>query len=254
MSEILDPLEFQKRQFRGKHLQVKEEMKKIVRFFLSNPKTKNLTFRGFILDGEPATGKTELVRQMSRDIAYEFRDKPPASQRKIEFAFVDSSHIAAARFGEAEKNIRKIFEPPSKGEIARIVLFDDIDCIMIKRGQSISREWHYSMNSVMFHQLDNIDPTKIIFIGTTNRADLLDDALYSRLILYKIPRFSLEQLKKIVDELVEEMEIGLEDLSLLKDKVKSELDLINSDEFHPDIRVVQNIITKTLINTLVSVK
>ncbi len=248
MSELSDAKQIPRKSFLGEHLKIKEEMKRIIVYFFSNPTSKTLTFRGFILDGEPASGKTELAKQVAREIAVEFStNRAITDSKKVILQFIDSSHIAAAKFGEAEQNIRMIFKPMEKPNELKIMLFDDLDCIMIKRGENVSREWHYSMNSVMFHQLDNIDPTKVIFIGTTNRADLLDPALYSRLISYKVPKFSLESLMAIADDLIDEMHIDFKKIDGLKKRVKAQLKNIADHEEHIDVRVLQNILTKLLI-------
>ena len=67
---------------------------------------------------------------------------------------------------------------------------------MLARSSEIAKEWHFSINAVLFHQLDLVDPSKTFVFATTNRPDLVDEALRDR--LYSIP-FSLPSRESLIE-------------------------------------------------------
>jgi SpoVK/Ycf46/Vps4 family AAA+-type ATPase len=155
---------------------------------LSNP-----PFKGFLLHGPPGTGKTEAVLQMIRELDLQMDN--------VYFSFVDGSSIAAPRWGDAEKllsnifrNIDEIEDTIGSGNSKQIILFDDIESLMLGRGESLAKEWHYSINSIFFHQVDTLDPSKTIICSTTNRYDLVDQAIQTRLYSIEMPNLPLEQI------------------------------------------------------------
>ncbi len=54
-----------------------------------------------------------------------------------------------------------------------------------------------------FHEVDKLDPTNAVICATTNRPDLVDEALHDRLYSVKMPPVPLEQLKILVKELLD---------------------------------------------------
>lgn len=181
-------------------------------FFKKGKLVKVSPFRGFILEGPPANGKTEIVKQAVRMM------DQMLGTHEVYLRFVDSSSIATPRWGEAEKNLRDVFiNIPEKEK--HIILFDDIDCLMIRRGAEVAREWHYSINSVMFHRIDSINVSDTMVVATTNRPDLIDDALRSRLHQILVP--SLQP-----DELLQIGRTMLNDSGLQKNEVEEVLKIL----------------------------
>ena len=82
-------------------IELKSKLIKISTHFFYNPEPIPIPFRGFIIQGPPGNGKTELIKQIFLEIYN--------SDKRVECLFVDSSDIAAARWGDAETNIKKIF-------------------------------------------------------------------------------------------------------------------------------------------------
>lgn len=165
--------------------------------WLFNGEYNFLPFKGFLLYGPPGTGKTEIAKQVSKKVVQAF----PA----VKIMFVDGADIASPKWGDAEKKLQNVFDVSDYEK--KIIIFDDIESLMMSRGASLAKEWHYSINSVLFHALDFIDPSKCVVISTTNRIDLVDEALKSRLYLIEIPCVPEEELYNLLDKTLEKVEL-----------------------------------------------
>uniref|UniRef100_A0A7C2K5F5 AAA family ATPase n=1 Tax=candidate division WOR-3 bacterium TaxID=2052148 RepID=A0A7C2K5F5_UNCW3 len=156
-----------------------------------------LPFKGFLLYGPPGTGKTEIAKQVSKKVAQAFPT--------VKIMFVDGADIASPKWGDAEKKLQSVFHVSEHEK--KIIIFDDIECLMISRSASLAKEWHYSINSVLFHALDFIDPSKCIVISTTNRFDLVDEALKSRFYPIEIPYVPKEELYNLLENTLKKLEL-----------------------------------------------
>lgn len=171
-------------------------------FFKEKLKIENPPFRGFILEGPPGTGKTELVRQVARKLD----ERMP----NVGYTMLDGASVAAPKWGEAEKNLREAFhsvqllkEKTRESNPKLILLFDDIESLMIARGATLAKEWHYAINSILFHELDALKPSDTIVCATTNRPDLVDRAIRTRLYPISIPPVPIESLERVITEILE---------------------------------------------------
>lgn len=168
-------------------------------FFKQGSPIPNSPFKGFLLEGPPGVGKTELVRQVARKLDRRLGN--------VFWLFVDGASIAAPRWGDAEKALCRVFQ---KGIQLRkdynnpklLIHFDDIECLMLARGVELAKEWHYSINSILFHEIDQLDPTYEIVCATTNRPDLVDEALRDRLYVIEMQNIPLGQLKTLVEDML----------------------------------------------------
>jgi SpoVK/Ycf46/Vps4 family AAA+-type ATPase len=154
--------------------------------------TQKIKFAGFLLYGTPGNGKTEIAKQAALKIKRSIPSK---------IYLLDGSDIASPKWGDAEEKLKKIFEIDKdiKSKEKMILIFDDIESILLSRSAEIAKEWHYSINSVIFHLLDSIDLKDSIVIATTNRFELVDKALISRLYSIEIKPVSKDDLYKFLD-------------------------------------------------------
>lgn len=185
---------------------LKDLMVKTCRYFFVGPGiSKGAPFKGFLLYGKPGSGKTELVKQVAKEL-----DVRLGNRANIYLLFIDGSIIAAPKWGEAEQRLHAVFNKAEylseKEAITNpkvIILFDDIESLMLGRSAELAKEWHYSINSVFFHGVDNVNPTNTMIFATTNREDLVDDAIKNRLYPIFTPLPQIDELIKIVNEILE---------------------------------------------------
>src|ERR1043166_2557210 len=158
--------------------------------------------KGFLLSGPPGTGKTTLAKRMAFELGRRFEsdDEPP-----IVLAFVDGGEISRSRYGESEERIRDIFLHAKTGFTAQrqrsVLLFDDVESIFMARGSQHAKEWHFSQDSVFFHSIDDIDTSRATIVLTSNRPDLIDDAIRDRFLSYVVDYPDLDTLLKMVEQL-----------------------------------------------------
>jgi SpoVK/Ycf46/Vps4 family AAA+-type ATPase len=105
-------------------------------------------------------------------------------------ALIDGGDIARSRYGESEERLREVFNRAQKGltepNQRTIVLFDDVESILMARGSSNAKEWHFSQDSVFFHSVDELDTSRTAVFLTSNRPDLVDDAIRDRFLAYSL--------------------------------------------------------------------
>jgi len=125
--------------------------------------------RGFLFHGPPGTGKTLLAKA----IAGEFR---------VPFYLVKGPQLFRKWVGESEKAVRDIFKDAKKNAPS-IIFLDELDALGTARGGRIGDSGvSHNVLTTLLTELDGFSPLgKVVFIGCTNRKDLLDPALLSRL-------------------------------------------------------------------------
>jgi SpoVK/Ycf46/Vps4 family AAA+-type ATPase len=224
--------------------EIEEKISRTIEFFFKEGFMKERgPLKGFLLEGPPGTGKTEVIKQVANQL-----DRRMGG---IFYIFVDGATIASPKWGDAEKTLKRIFdkvveELQNDTENSKlIILFDDIESLMIARGESLAKEWHYSINSVLFHAIDKLDSSRIMVCATTNKPELVDDALRSRLYPIKVPPASLEDMANIVDEILDASRIEDADKKKVRALVLNELRKLKE----PTIRDAQQITVMNCIET-----
>lgn len=154
--------------------------------------------QGFFLSGPPGVGKTTLAKRLAYGLIE--RADQAGDPTDVHLGIVDGAEIARAKYGESELRLRDILVGAQAAlDIAgsRIVLlFDDVDALLMARGSQHAKEWHFSQDSVFFHQVDELDTRRVVLVLTTNRLDLVDAAVRDRFLQYEVGYPTAEALRE----------------------------------------------------------
>lgn len=124
--------------------------------------------RGVLFHGPPGTGKTLLARALANSIG--------SGGRKITFYMRKGADALSKWVGEAERQLRQLFEEARKTQPS-IIFFDEIDGLAPVRS-SKQEQIHASIVSTLLALMDGMDGRgQVIVIGATNRPDNIDPAL-----------------------------------------------------------------------------
>lgn len=195
-----------------------EEIAAITEYQWRSGATRGLV-KGFLLSGPPGTGKTTLGKRLAFELGRRFEadGEPP-----VALAFVDGGEIARSRYGESEERIRDIFLHAKSGFTAQgqrsVLLFDDVESIFMARGSQHAKEWHFSQDSVFFHSIDDIDTSRSTIVLTSNRPDLIDEAIRDRFLSYVVDYPDLDTLLRMIEQIPALQELsGAQQSELKKD-------------------------------------
>lgn len=118
---------------------------------------------GILLIGDPGTGKTLFAKAV-------------ANSASANFISIKGPEILSKWVGESERGIREIFRQ-ARLSAPCILYFDEIDAIAQER-ESFQSSYLIPILSQFLTELDGIESRKdIMVLATTNRIDLIDDAL-----------------------------------------------------------------------------
>lgn len=149
--------------------------------------------RGVLFHGPPGTGKTLLARALANSASN--------GGRKISFYMRKGADALSKWVGEAEKQLRLLFEEARKTQPS-IIFFDEIDGLAPVRS-SKQEQIHASIVSTLLALMDGMDGRgQVIVIGATNRPDNIDPALrrpgrFDREFYFPLP--DIEGRRSIID-------------------------------------------------------
>ena len=149
--------------------------------------------RGVLFHGPPGTGKTLLARALANSVG--------SGGRKISFYMRKGADALSKWVGEAEKQLRLLFEEARRTQPS-IIFFDEIDGLAPVRS-SKQEQIHASIVSTLLALMDGMDGRgQVIVIGATNRPDNIDPALrrpgrFDREFYFPLP--DLEARRSIID-------------------------------------------------------
>lgn len=145
--------------------------------------------RGVLFHGPPGTGKTLMARALAALCS--------TNERKITFYMRKGADCLLKWVGEAERQLRLLFEEAKKNQPA-IIFFDEIDGLAPVR--SLKQEQiHALIVLTLLALMDGMDNRgQVIVIGATNRPDAIDPALrrpgrFDREFYFPLPDVSARQ-------------------------------------------------------------
>jgi cell division protease FtsH len=149
--------------------EVVSELKEVVDFLHDPEKFKSTgatPSRGFLLIGEPGTGKTLLAKAV-------------AGEAGVPFFNVSGSDFVEIFAGMGASRVRDLFGKARAAERA-ILFIDEIDAIGKARASGgfsgANDEREQTLNQILV-ELDGFVESNVIILAATNRADILDPAL-----------------------------------------------------------------------------
>ncbi|WIM99415.1 ATP-binding protein [Actinoplanes oblitus] len=141
---------------------------KIIRFADDLPERMrhDLVPRGFIFHGPPGTGKTLFAKAI-------------ANAFDATILVVSGPEITDMYVGEGERKVREIFAEARRNAPA-VIVFDEFDSIASRRSgrDDGGNRAGNAMVAQLLTEMDGFRPeVPVVVIGTTNRIDIIDDAL-----------------------------------------------------------------------------
>ncbi|MGI6548835.1 MAG: AAA family ATPase [Syntrophomonadales bacterium] len=151
------------------------EFKEALEFLLKPVEIVEMGIRplkGILLVGPPGTGKTLLA-------------KAAASYTKSAFVAASGSEFIEMYAGVGAKRVRQLFGEARKkakreGKNGAIVFIDELEILGAKRGSNQSHmEYDQTLNQLLVEMdgISNDEETRLLVVGATNRADMLDPAI-----------------------------------------------------------------------------
>ncbi len=149
--------------------ETKEQIKGILAGFLDR-NCKEFK-KGFILTGPPGTGKTHIARMI-------------ANENQCYFKSVKLSDVKGQYVGESAQKVKLLFAE-ARANAPSILFVDEIDTVLPARNSSSQNSDSFTKD-IVNEFLVNIDGAgtqkdRIFVIGATNRPNVLDGAITSRL-------------------------------------------------------------------------
>jgi ATP-dependent 26S proteasome regulatory subunit len=127
-----------------------------------------------VVEGPPGIGKTLLAQTLAIELSQHVEPE------KLAWIVIKGTEPVSTFLGQSEANIRGIWstvrENSEKG-IVTIVLWDEIEATFPQRGTQ-SNMWPSTITNTFLSEIDGLNPVNnVVFIATTNRADLIEPAL-----------------------------------------------------------------------------
>ena len=119
---------------------------------------------GLLLYGPPGTGKTMMAKAVAREL-------------DATFFVISPAQILSKWVGEAEQNVRKLFEA-AKAEPRAVIFIDEVEALVPKRQGDTSTVMQRVVPQIL-QELEGFDRKSdraLLFVAATNKPWMLDDA------------------------------------------------------------------------------
>jgi len=236
--------------------------------------------KGFLFHGGVGIGKTTMARRLAYELCrifkapgladHEHDNGQPAAAHDHSFGhthdtdfgedivmvIVDGADIARGRYGDSEEQLRKLFDFAREGEFhghrhdddptrRTVLLFDDVESLFLERGSSGAKEWHFSQNSVFFHAIDELDTARTAVLLTTNRIDLVDEAIIDRFLPYEFSRPPTDVLLEVARHRATLQQLDEKRLAPIVQEIEQEDSSVKS------LRDVERMVTRAYVASIV---
>jgi len=149
--------------------QLKEDLREAVEWPIKHKEAFDYvdveTPKGILLHGPPGTGKTLIAKAV-------------AKMTESNFISIKGPELLSKWVGESEKGVREIFRKARQAAPC-IIFLDEVDALVPRRGSGDSGS-HVTENVVsqILTEIDGLEELhNVLIIGTTNRLDIVDEAL-----------------------------------------------------------------------------
>lgn len=156
----------------GGYEHVKQQLRRIIALVagpvegIDDKQRSELIPRGFIFHGPPGTGKTLFAKAI-------------ANEMNATIQMISGPEIMDKYVGQSETNLRRIFAT-ARRNAPSVIFFDEFDSIASQRS-TYSDGGSRANNAVVAQLLTEMDGFRqeqaVLIIGTTNRIDIIDEAL-----------------------------------------------------------------------------
>ncbi len=213
--------------------------------------------KGFLFHGGVGVGKTAMAKRLTYELCRNFGDNGAGERGadEVVMVLVDGGDVARGRYGDTEEQIKEIFKYARDGQSGghhhhddepkrrTMILFDDVESLFLTRNSAGAKEWHFSQNSIFFHSIDDLDTAHTAVILTTNRIDLVDEAIVDRFLSYEFATPPASVLEQIVRD-----KGALQRLD--KSELQPILNVIQTAGAVKSIREVERMVMRAYVNNL----
>jgi SpoVK/Ycf46/Vps4 family AAA+-type ATPase len=216
--------------------------------------------KGFLFHGGVGVGKTAMGKRLTYELCRRFGDNGMAGRNSDEvvMVLVDGADVARGRYGDTEEQIREIFKYARDGQSGghhrhdndpkrrTIILFDDVESLFLTRHSVGAKEWHFSQNSIFFHSIDDLDTAHTAVLLTTNRIDLVDEAIVDRFLSYEFSAPPVSVLEEVARDKGKLQRLQESDLQPI-------LNVIRTPGAVKSIREIERMVMRAYVEKLLNV-